>query len=176
MRVVTSDHGSTYNFRQVPLLTREITHIPVLVRQPGGKATVHDGLVEASTDLYPTVLRLAGIDAPSHAVGRDFLAEDWSPPDRCLTESLYEGIYEVAIRETEWLYIYRCEMDPLTGEIWWDRKLGEYLFPTSTFPEPEDYQTNFAPAEPGTVDRLRETGLAHATQTKRFFDASSLLG
>ena len=48
------------------------TRIPLIVRQPGGKAGVSDRLV-SSIDFGPTALKLAGIEIPKHMQGRSFI-------------------------------------------------------------------------------------------------------
>ncbi len=48
------------------------TRIPLIVRQPGGKAGVSDRLV-SSIDLGPTALKLAGLEVPKHMQGRSFI-------------------------------------------------------------------------------------------------------
>jgi len=48
------------------------TRIPLIVRQPGGKAGVSDRLV-SSIDFGPTALKLAGLKIPKHMQGRSFI-------------------------------------------------------------------------------------------------------
>ena len=48
------------------------TRIPLIVRQPGGKAKVSDRLV-SSIDFGPTALKLAGLKIPKHMQGQSFI-------------------------------------------------------------------------------------------------------
>jgi uncharacterized sulfatase len=48
------------------------TRIPLIVRQPGGKADVSDRLV-SSIDFGPTALKLAGLKIPKHMQGQSFI-------------------------------------------------------------------------------------------------------
>ena len=171
-----SDHGRTYSYRQRPLLTRDVTHVPLLVREPGGRASIHDGFVESSTDLFSTILGVAGLTPPEHALGRDILAEDWSPRTMCLSESAHTGTYEIALRDQEWLYIYRCGMDPRSGDVHSDTDLKEYLFHASAYPSPENYDENLADTERNQAERFRKIALSHALKALRHFDERSFLG
>lgn len=73
--VFVADHGETLgergNYFDHVGLHANTTHVPLVVLHPGQKkGRVFDGLVQ-NFDLYPTVLRLAGLDVPTQVDARD---------------------------------------------------------------------------------------------------------
>jgi arylsulfatase A-like enzyme len=54
--------------------------IPLIVRAPGVQPGIAHGLVE-SVDLYPTLVELAGLPAPTHLQGRSFTPALRDPAD-----------------------------------------------------------------------------------------------
>jgi len=82
--VITSDHGENLgehgHLAHVFSLHNTLLHVPLLVRWPGriGPGTRAD--VVQLLDLFPTLLAVAGIDAPDHH-GRDLLASDAAEVD-----------------------------------------------------------------------------------------------
>lgn len=91
-------------------------HVPLLIRFPEkwqhlapalpGEA---QGELVNFVDFAPTVLRLAGIPAPTHYQGRAFLGPDLSPPRRYVhgTRDRVDDAFDVArsVRDRRWLYI-----------------------------------------------------------------------
>ncbi|MCD6365123.1 MAG: sulfatase-like hydrolase/transferase, partial [Planctomycetes bacterium] len=73
--IYTSDHGDMFSAHGLntkgPCMYEEITHIPLIIRSPGGTpgGTVDDALV-SHIDLLPTMLELAGMDIPPYLDGR----------------------------------------------------------------------------------------------------------
>ena len=73
--VLTSDHGEFLGDHGIPakapFLLDCMLHVPCIVRAPGGQGgSIYDGLVE-STDLFPTITGLAGLEVPEWVQGRD---------------------------------------------------------------------------------------------------------
>src|SRR5882724_8216098 len=106
-----SDHGGALPWMKREILERG-THIPFVVRFPGGKnaGTVNNDLV-SSVDFAPTILSLAGINVPSYMQGQAFLGTEKSKRprkyvfagrDRMDTE--YDRVRMV--RDTRYRYIY----------------------------------------------------------------------
>jgi len=106
-----SDHGGALPWMKREILERG-THIPFVVRFPGGKnaGTVNNDLV-SSVDFAPTILSLAGINVPSYMQGQAFLGTEKSKTprkyvfagrDRMDTE--YDRVRMV--RDTRYRYIY----------------------------------------------------------------------
>jgi N-sulfoglucosamine sulfohydrolase len=106
-----SDHGGA-----LPWMKREViergTHIPFIVRFPGGKngGTINRELVSA-VDFAPTMLSLAGIRIPAHIQGQAFLGAQKSKTprkyvfaarDRMDTE--YDRVRSV--RDDRYRYVY----------------------------------------------------------------------
>jgi uncharacterized sulfatase len=67
--IFTSDHGDMLGAHRLrgkgPVMYEEITHVPLIIERPGGtgSGTVSSTLV-SHVDLLPTMLELAGLDAP----------------------------------------------------------------------------------------------------------------
>jgi len=88
--VVTSDHGEGFGERDIWFshvgLFREILHVPLIVRLPGGCTDDLPPEVAApasAIDVAPTLLRLAGAEPPATMRGRSLLATARRPdPER----------------------------------------------------------------------------------------------
>ena len=101
----------------------ESTRVPLIVRLPKGQfaGQVAGGFVEL-VDLYPTLIDLAGLPSPAHALeGTSFkpLLED---PDRewksaAFSEYKREGYHGRTLREKRYRY---TRMDAVTGDRWRD--------------------------------------------------------
>ena len=78
--IYTSDHGDMMGAHGIvgkgPVGYEEITHIPLLVEQPGGASagTVNETLV-SHVDLLPTMLDLAGLETPPILEGESMAAQ-----------------------------------------------------------------------------------------------------
>ncbi len=108
--IVTSDHGQNFgekrNWRKM-CLWEESTRVPLLIRVPGqGGAGRQIGEAVSLLDLYPTLMDLAGIEAPDHLDGvslvplmRDPTAERGRP----VLISWQAGNH--ALRSRDWRYI-----------------------------------------------------------------------
>jgi uncharacterized sulfatase len=76
--IFTSDHGDMLGAHQLkgkgPAMYEEITHIPLIIEQPGGAGagTVSATLV-SHVDLLPTMLELARLDVPPILEGRSLV-------------------------------------------------------------------------------------------------------
>lgn len=78
--IFTSDHGDMMGAHRLtgkgPVAYEEITHMPLIVEQPGGvgAGTVSSSLV-SHVDLLPTLLELAGLDAPPILEGQSIVPQ-----------------------------------------------------------------------------------------------------
>ena len=76
--IFTSDHGDMLGAHGLrgkgPAMYEEITHVPLIVQQPGGvgSGTVNSTLV-SHVDLLPTMLELAGLDVPPIMEGQSIV-------------------------------------------------------------------------------------------------------
>mgnify|MGYP000856968837 CR=1 FL=1 len=73
--VFTSDHGDmqgSHGLKNKTTFWEESTRIPMIAYAPGGAAGVDTPALMSSTDMYPTVLGLAGLPAEPGAEGRDY--------------------------------------------------------------------------------------------------------
>lgn len=114
--VLTSDHGTPWHSLRVrrpknePYLVDDRTAIAFRMRGPGVTSGTHDGLTSPTLDLMPTLLARAGLEIPHDIDGRDLLDPAYSR-DHVITESLYGGIYEIAVRDGQRTYIERYPLD-----------------------------------------------------------------
>ena len=170
-----ADHGNSYDYMQIPLLRRNATHIPFLIRDPDIDSGTFDGFIEPCVDIYPTILARAQLPVPDHAVGIDLLDRTASERQQCLAESAYNGKYEAMLRDNEWIYFLRCAMDPISGDIYSEKKEFELLFRSTAYPGVEDYTTNLAKDHGSLVEVFQERVLNHTIHAPRYFDERSFL-
>ncbi len=76
--VFTADHGEglgedEYWFAHGEYLSEPLVHVPLLVRMPGGRASVRDDVVSL-VDVFPSLAALFGLDEPPDVRGRDLFA------------------------------------------------------------------------------------------------------
>jgi arylsulfatase len=76
--VFTADHGEgmgedDYWFAHGEYLSEPLVHVPLLVRIPGRRASIRDDVVSL-VDVFPSLARLFGVDAPPDVGGRDLFA------------------------------------------------------------------------------------------------------
>lgn len=77
--------------------------VPMLARvpwEPRDHKKTYDGLVESNIDLYPTVLALAGINAPHSPYSKSFLSTNnqiFQGKSHAVSELIYEGEYQCRI-------------------------------------------------------------------------------
>jgi arylsulfatase A-like enzyme len=90
--VVTSDHGEEFGEHGCqyhgPHLYEEVAHVPLLMWGPGIPAGRRIAEPVGLLDLLPTILDLAGVAIPAHAMGRSLvpaLASGHADPDRRLS-------------------------------------------------------------------------------------------
>lgn len=124
--ILASDHGDAlgdHNRISKSMFFEGMCHIPMMIRLPGGlSGKVVDGLVE-SVDLYPTILELAGCQAPAFHDGLSLL-----PPARGEVDAIRDDVLGevhvqtmirtktakyVADRSGESLQLFDLEADPL---------------------------------------------------------------
>lgn len=93
--LVVADHGEPLGERGIPVgahspnLLEATLHVPLFVRAPGLPAGVDDRQVSV-TDVFPTLLDLAGLPVPPEIDGRSLLAPAPGGPRPAYSETLYE--------------------------------------------------------------------------------------
>jgi arylsulfatase A-like enzyme len=117
---LTADHGTPWaQLRRrrpadEPYLVDHRTHVEFRMRGPGVPARTLKGLCSPTVDLMPTLLAAAGLQPPPGLDGRDLLDPGYRR-DFAVSESLYGGVYELAIRDGKRAYFEKFRMtdDPL---------------------------------------------------------------
>ncbi|MDQ3844673.1 MAG: sulfatase [Bacteroidota bacterium] len=112
-----SDHGGALPWMKRELLERG-THIPFIVRFPGGKnaGTVNDELI-SGVDFAPTVLSLAGVPIPKYMQGQAFLGTQKAKAPRKYVyaardrmDERYDRVRTVRDKRYSYLYNYMPEL------------------------------------------------------------------
>ena len=154
--ILTADHGrfflksseisSDNPYKSMPLLNEERVRVPLLIRDDNLAQKNIYTFAENGVDIYPTVMELAGIEKDEHLSGKSLINKEESRTFG-ISESLFKGTYEIAIRNIEWCYVYRCKMNEVTGDILYDDRLWEGLFPrhfTEKSERVEVYKKNYS--------------------------------
>ena len=113
--VFISDHGEFLGDHGIPakapFLLDCMLHVPCLISVPDGKRGILAERLVESTDLFPTLARLAGLEAPPWLQGRDMFSPS---ADR---EIVYaEAVDKRCIRTREWKLIHYPAKD--YGELY----------------------------------------------------------
>lgn len=129
--VLTADHGTPWeklrNSRpsDEPYLVDQRTRISFRMRGPGVPAKINEDICSPNIDLMPTILSRLGLSYASDVDGFDLLNIE-NKRDWVISESLYDGMYEVAVRDGKHIYIEKYPMSDkpirLTGPAFY-RKL-----------------------------------------------------
>lgn len=98
--VVLSDHGEEFQEHGTVLhekIYRTVTHIPLMIRLPGGVGARRIERVVGSVDIMPTLLDLVGAPIPSTVQGRSLLplilgVEDGGSGGTTFSENAYFGV------------------------------------------------------------------------------------
>jgi arylsulfatase A-like enzyme len=120
--VLTSDHGTPWHYlrptrpRDEPFLVDDRTAVAFYMRGPGVPAARRDGLTSPNVDLMPTVLARAGITTPDDLDGRDLLDGAYHR-DYTISESVFNSVYEIAVRDGRRVYIERYPIDESSVRI-----------------------------------------------------------
>src|SRR5262249_20261185 len=107
--IFTSDHGyhlGEHDFWAKVSLRDESALVPLIIRMPGKQPAVCNSFVEL-IDLYPTVARLCGLEAPGRLQGKDIspMLEDSSHQVRDTAFSVSPSSKGFLLRDDRWAYI-----------------------------------------------------------------------
>ena len=123
--ILLADHGRKYQ-KSIPLLTKDLTQVPLMIKYPNSKFEYKDFYCETNTSLYPTIMDLTNIEKPKHLPGRSVFESNQN--SYALTESLFRRTAETSIRENDYVYIQKTDFDYNNGEVNLDNISKEYLF------------------------------------------------
>jgi arylsulfatase A-like enzyme len=138
--IVTGDHGEAFGehgtWTHGNSLYQELTHVPLLVKWPGEKLSGEVETPVSHVDLFPTILRAAGIDPPGNE-GRDLrpiveaaggnaisarsLVADASYEDRSRRETM------ISVRMADRKYVAVFPYAPL-DELSLEKRIREELY------------------------------------------------
>lgn len=153
--ILLGDHGSKFGGNHQPLLCDNRTHVALLLRVPGQRGTHVLALVNACTDVLPTIAHLVGAGTterqgrvlPPFGPEREFI----------ISESAYEGVYQAAVRTREFVLHARSKYDPHTKKVNNRNGLGKYLFLRQEETACKDVQERY----PEMAERLYQALLEH---------------
>lgn len=108
--VLTGDHGEAFydheTFGHAKTLYQELTHVPLIVKWPGGTPAGREKTPVSHVDVFPTVIETAGIEVPpmegaslKHPPNRRAIVLDASWEDRFRRETM------LAVRRGDYKYI-----------------------------------------------------------------------
>ena len=125
--IYTTDHGDmcgSHGFVDKHYnMYDDITHVPLLLRCPGGSKGQNDMFVHHTIDLAYTILQLAGIEIPSTFHGASLLADN----GRAFAVSAYHGAQfglfsQRMLRQRRYKYVYNAtdidELYDLQNDPW----------------------------------------------------------
>jgi arylsulfatase A-like enzyme len=113
--VVISDHGEEFQEHGTVLhekLYSSVTHVPLMIRLPGGVGATRVERVVGTVDLMPTLLDMVSVPIPESVEGSSLLPvmlglEDASRGGTTFSESPYFGIRRAVVHDTHHLLLTR---------------------------------------------------------------------
>ncbi len=114
--VLTADHGTPWpDFHEnytpnYPPLNEYRTGTFIRLKGPGVPSQVYTDPVSPNLDLLPTLLSLAGIALPPTLDGKNLL-DGKANRSHVISESIYRGVYEVAVSDVQQQWIKRYPLD-----------------------------------------------------------------
>jgi arylsulfatase A-like enzyme len=120
--VLTADHGTPWHHLRrawpadEPYLVDDRTTILFKMRGPGVPVGELDTMTAPNLDLMPTLLTLAGLPVPGDLDGRDLTDRSYAR-DHIVSESVFKGVYEVAVRDGHRAYFEKYPFDEATSAI-----------------------------------------------------------
>jgi arylsulfatase A-like enzyme len=114
--VLTADHGTPWHHLREnrpgdePYLVDDRTAISLRMRGPGIPERRVESLIAPNLDLMPTLLARAGLPVPGDLDGQDLLSPAYRR-DYVISESLYNKVYEIAVRNEKRTYVEKYPLD-----------------------------------------------------------------
>jgi arylsulfatase A-like enzyme len=115
--VLLSDHGDQFRRGQQPLLCESRTHVPLMIRAP---AIPHERIaapVSAGIDILPTVLYLVDEGEPVADIQGRLMPPFGPERESVISESIYEGVYQAAVRTRDFVLHVRGRYDSKTKKV-----------------------------------------------------------
>lgn len=103
--VLTADHGTPWKYFRPqrpgdePVLVDDRTLIPIYIKGERVAKKNYTGLVSPNLDLLPTLLDYCDIKSTALQDGKNLLADDYAY-SATISESIYQGVYEIAVRDS----------------------------------------------------------------------------
>ena len=114
--VLTADHGTPWSYLRSnrpsdePVLVDDRTAISLRMRGPNVPKRRLERLTAPTLDLMPTLLARVGLPTPPDLDGQDLLDAGYHR-DFLVSESMYGGVYEIALRDGRHAYIEKYPLD-----------------------------------------------------------------
>jgi arylsulfatase A-like enzyme len=114
--VLTADHGTPWHHlrstrpKDEPYLVDDRTTTMFMMRGGPVPARTLESLATPNLDLMPTLFGAAGLPVPPDLDGRD-LRDPAYHRDHVVSESIYGGVYEIAVRDGNRAYIEKYPFD-----------------------------------------------------------------
>lgn len=169
--ILLADHGRKYE-KSSPLLTKDLTQVPLLIKYPNSKFESKDFYCETNTSLYPTIMDLTKIEKPQHLSGRSVFESNQN--SYALTESLFRRTAETSIRENDYVYIQKTDFDYMNGDVNLDNISKEYLFLENDQNDNGNY-TDLSLKELEIKNKLKGKIKNHYVNSTKYFDNDHIL-
>ena len=168
--ILLADHGRQYK-KSEPLLLKNLTQVPYMIKYPGSKRDIKDFYCETNSSLYPTIMDLASLNKPEHLAGKSVFEK--SQNNYALSESLFKKIAETSIRNNDYVYIQKTDFDYMKGKLNLENVNKEYLFTENEFET--NNGENLIDKEEKIKENLKEKILNHYKTQKKYFDNNQIL-
>ena len=168
--ILLADHGRQYK-KSEPLLLKNLTQVPYMIKYPGSKRDIKDFYCETNSSLYPTIMDLASLNKPEHLAGKSVFEK--SQNNYALSESLFKKNAETSIRNNDYVYIQKTDFDYMKGKLNLENVNKEYLFTENEFET--NNGENLIDKEEKIKENLKEKILNHYKTQKKYFDNNQIL-
>ena len=164
--VVTADHGmrmpylSEAHRNDEPFLTDVRMNIPLYMRGFGIPESIYDKLCLPNVDLPLMLLNLAGIQKDTNDFdGMDLITPQGKSRDCVVSEYIYSGVYEIAVRGHGHALFQKYSIDDRKFRILSDMPLYQGLYPLDATSYDREYEAT--QGRPETLEILQQEARSH---------------